>query len=160
MLCKHEALSSNPSSSQLPVAHFCKLSYSGGRNQEDRGSKPARGNSPKDPISKEPFTKKGWWSGPRHRPLRALSSSPSIAKNKQKTQKTVKRQFRERKKIFAKSYICLFIVVLGFEQRAYTLSHSTSPLPFFVKGFFEIGSFTLFAWGGFKLRASLSLLPE
>jgi hypothetical protein len=31
-----------------------------------------------------------------------------------------------------------FFVVLVFELRAYTLSHSTSP--FFVKGFFEIGS--------------------
>jgi hypothetical protein len=31
-----------------------------------------------------------------------------------------------------------FLAVLGFGLRAYTLSHSTSPV--FVKGFFEIGS--------------------
>jgi hypothetical protein len=37
-------------------------------------------------------------------------------------------------------------VILGFELRAYTLSHSTSPI--FVMGFFEIGSGELFAWGG------------
>jgi hypothetical protein len=35
-----------------------------------------------------------------------------------------------------------FFVVLGFELRAYTLSHSTSPT--FVMGFFEIGSHELF----------------
>jgi hypothetical protein len=35
--------------------------------------------------------------------------------------------------------------VLGFELRAYTLSHSTSP--FFVMGFFQIGSCELFAQG-------------
>jgi hypothetical protein len=36
-----------------------------------------------------------------------------------------------------------FFVVLEFELRAYTLSHSTSP--------FEIRSRELFAWAGFKL---------
>jgi hypothetical protein len=35
---------------------------------EDRGSKPARPNSSRDPISKKPFTKKGWWNGSRYRP--------------------------------------------------------------------------------------------
>jgi hypothetical protein len=34
-----------------------------------------------------------------------------------------------------------FFVVLGFELRDYTLSHTTSP--FFVKGIFEIGSHEL-----------------
>jgi hypothetical protein len=38
-----------------------------------------------------------------------------------------------------------FFLVLGFELRAYTLSHSTSP--FFVMDFFEIESFKLFAQG-------------
>jgi hypothetical protein len=41
------------------VAHTCNPSYSGGRDQEDRGSKPARGKSLLDPILKKPFTKKG-----------------------------------------------------------------------------------------------------
>jgi hypothetical protein len=41
-----------------PVAHACNTSYSGGRDQEDQGSNPAQENSPKDPISKIPFTKK------------------------------------------------------------------------------------------------------
>jgi hypothetical protein len=40
------------------VAHACNPSYSGGRDQEDCGSKPAWENSSKDPISKKPFTKK------------------------------------------------------------------------------------------------------
>jgi hypothetical protein len=34
------------------VAHICNSSYSGGRDQEDRGSKPAWANSSQDPISK------------------------------------------------------------------------------------------------------------
>jgi hypothetical protein len=33
-------------------AHACNPSYSGGRDQEDRGSKPAWLNSSKEPISK------------------------------------------------------------------------------------------------------------
>jgi hypothetical protein len=33
-------------------------SYSGGRDQEDQGSKPARANSSRDPSSKKPITKK------------------------------------------------------------------------------------------------------
>jgi hypothetical protein len=41
-----------------------------------------------------------------------------------------------------------FFPVLGFELRAYTSSHSTSP--FFVIEFFEIGSQELFAWADFK----------
>jgi hypothetical protein len=46
-------------------------------------------------------------------------------------------------------FVC---VVLEFEFRAYTLSHSTSP--FFVIDFLEIGSWELFAHTGFKLRSS------
>jgi hypothetical protein len=45
-------------------------------------------------------------------------------------------------------YFILFFAVLGLELKVYTLSRSTSP--FFVKGFFEIGSHELFAWAGFK----------
>jgi hypothetical protein len=43
-------------------------------------------------------------------------------------------------------FVC---VLLGFELRAFTLSHSTSPI--FVMGFFEIGSCELFALDGFEL---------
>jgi hypothetical protein len=41
------------------VAHDCNPSYSGGRDQEDRGSKPSEANCSGDHISKKPFTKKG-----------------------------------------------------------------------------------------------------
>jgi hypothetical protein len=44
------------------------------------------------------------------------------------------------------------LAILGFELRAYTLNHSTSP--FFVIGFFEIGVHELFVWAGFKLISS------
>jgi hypothetical protein len=54
--------------SWAPVAHTCNPSYSGGRDQEDPGLKPVRGNSSGDPISKKPITKMGWWSGSRCRP--------------------------------------------------------------------------------------------
>jgi hypothetical protein len=43
-----------------PVAHTCNPRYSGGRDQENRGWKPAWANSSEDPISKKPITKKGW----------------------------------------------------------------------------------------------------
>jgi hypothetical protein len=35
------------------VAHACNPSYSGGRDQEDRGLKPALANSSRDPISEK-----------------------------------------------------------------------------------------------------------
>jgi ABC-type uncharacterized transport system permease subunit len=41
-----------------------------------------------------------------------------------------------------------YFTVLGFELRAYTLSHSASPI--FVKGVLEIGSRELFTWAGFE----------
>jgi hypothetical protein len=44
--------------SQAPVTQAYNLSYSGGGDQEDRGSKPAQANSLQDPISKIPNTKK------------------------------------------------------------------------------------------------------
>jgi hypothetical protein len=44
------------------VAHACNTSYSGGRDQEDRGSKPARANSLTDSVLGIPITKKDWWS--------------------------------------------------------------------------------------------------
>jgi hypothetical protein len=50
------------------LAHACNPSYSGGRDQEDQGSKPAWANSLGDPILKKTITKKGWWSASRYRP--------------------------------------------------------------------------------------------
>jgi hypothetical protein len=38
------------------MAHACNPSYSGGRDQEDRGSKPAWENSLQDPILKKLIT--------------------------------------------------------------------------------------------------------
>jgi hypothetical protein len=57
----------------------CNPSCSGGRAQEDQGSKPAWGNSLRGPILKKPHHKKGlvvWLK------VKALSSSPSTAKKK------------------------------------------------------------------------------
>jgi hypothetical protein len=51
--------------SQAPVAHACNPSYSGDRDQEDCGSRPAWAKSLRDPILEIPITKKGWWSGSR-----------------------------------------------------------------------------------------------
>jgi hypothetical protein len=50
------------------VAHTCNPSYSGGKDQEDLGSKPALANSLLDSISKTAITKMGWWSGPEFKP--------------------------------------------------------------------------------------------
>jgi hypothetical protein len=44
--------------SRVLVAHACNPSYSGGRDQEDGGLKPAQANSLQDPISKIPITKR------------------------------------------------------------------------------------------------------
>jgi hypothetical protein len=44
--------------SQVPVAHACNLSYSGDRDQEDHGSKPAQANSSQDPILRKTIHKK------------------------------------------------------------------------------------------------------
>jgi hypothetical protein len=59
------------------VAHACNASYSGSRDQEDRGSKPAWANSSRDPIKKNTHHKKGlveWLK------VKALNSSPSTIK--------------------------------------------------------------------------------
>jgi hypothetical protein len=50
------------------------------------------------------------------------------------------------------THTTFFFEILGFELRAFTLSHSTSP--FFVKGFFEIGSHGVFAQAGFEWQSS------
>jgi hypothetical protein len=51
-----------------------------------------------------------------------------------------------------------FFALLGLELRAFTLSHSTSPI--LVKSFFKIRSLKLFAQAGFKPQSSLSLPPD
>jgi hypothetical protein len=50
------------------VAHACNPTYSGGRDQEDRGLKPPQANSSWDPTLKNRSQKQGWWSGSRWRP--------------------------------------------------------------------------------------------
>jgi hypothetical protein len=52
----------------MPVAHTYNPSYSGGRDQEDHGLKPAQANISRDPVLKIPIIKKGWWSGSRCKP--------------------------------------------------------------------------------------------
>jgi hypothetical protein len=47
------------------------------------------------------------------------------------------------------SLALFFFLVLEFEIRVYTLSHS--PSPFFVMGILEIGSHELFAQASFEL---------
>jgi hypothetical protein len=43
---------------QVPMAHTCNPRYSGGRDQEDYGSKPALANNSQSPISKNPTQNK------------------------------------------------------------------------------------------------------
>jgi hypothetical protein len=56
-------------------------SYSGGRDQEDHGWKPAQANSSLGPYLKKPFTKIGLMEWLK---VKALSSNPSTAKKKKK----------------------------------------------------------------------------
>jgi hypothetical protein len=63
------------------VTPACNPSYSGGRDQEDCGSKTAKANSPERPYLKKPFTKiglVGWLK------VKALSLNPSTTKKKKK----------------------------------------------------------------------------
>jgi hypothetical protein len=63
-------------------AHTYNPSYSGGRAQEDHGSKPAQANSSCDPISKKPVTKielVEWFK------VKVLSSNPSTPPKKIQT---------------------------------------------------------------------------
>jgi hypothetical protein len=63
------------------VADTCNPSHSGGRDQEDHGSKPAQANSSMRPYVEKPFTKielAEWLK------VKALSSSPSTKKKKKK----------------------------------------------------------------------------
>jgi hypothetical protein len=46
--------------------------------------------------------------------------------------------------VFVSPFLFCVLVVLGFEFRAYTLSHSTSP--FLLGFFFEIGSWNYLPW--------------
>jgi hypothetical protein len=62
----------------------CNPSYSGGRDQDDGGSKPAQDKSLQDPILKKKLYKKGWQSGSRCRP------STNKQTNKQKSNKNKK----------------------------------------------------------------------
>jgi hypothetical protein len=55
-------------------------------------------------------------------------------------------------------FFFFFVAVLGFELRAYSLSHSTSHI--FVMGVFRDKVSTLFAQAGFKPWSSCSLPPE
>jgi hypothetical protein len=59
-----ESRSKNKIISQVPVAHTCNSSYSGGRDQEDHGSKPAQENSSARPYLEKSFTKIGLMEGP------------------------------------------------------------------------------------------------
>jgi hypothetical protein len=63
------------------VAPAYNPSYSGGRDQKDRGSKPAWANGLQDPISKKTITKKGLMEWLK---VQALSSNPSTTKKKKK----------------------------------------------------------------------------
>jgi hypothetical protein len=47
------------------MAHACNPSFSGGRDQEDHGSKPAWANIMGDPVLKIPITKRAAGSGSR-----------------------------------------------------------------------------------------------
>jgi hypothetical protein len=72
------------------VAHACNPSYSGGRDREDQGSKPAQTSSLRDPILKHPITR-DWWSDSGSRvpasKYEALSSNSNTIKKKKSSQK-------------------------------------------------------------------------
>jgi hypothetical protein len=68
------------------VAHACNPSYSGGRDQEDRGLKPVQANSSKDPISKILSQKRADGGGQGEGP----EFNPQYCKKKKKKKKKKK----------------------------------------------------------------------
>jgi hypothetical protein len=74
-------------SSWAPVAHAYNPSYSGGKDQEDLGSKLAWANSSTSPYLQKPYTKIGLVEWPK---VKALSSTPTTAKKKKKKRKKEK----------------------------------------------------------------------
>jgi hypothetical protein len=66
------------------VAHACNLSYSGGRDQEDRGSMTTGANSLWDLTLKKSNMKKNWWSGSR---CRHWVQTPVLQKKKKPNSK-------------------------------------------------------------------------
>jgi hypothetical protein len=80
--------------SWTPVAHTCNSSYSGGRDQEARGSKPAPANSLRDPISKKKKKKSQKRAGgvvegegPEFKPQYNKNKTKHTKKGRLKTQK-------------------------------------------------------------------------
>jgi hypothetical protein len=74
----------NLTNSQAPVTHVYNPSFSGSRDQENSGSKPAQANSSARAFLKKSFTKIGlvdWLK------VKALSSSLSTTKKKKKEKK-------------------------------------------------------------------------
>jgi hypothetical protein len=65
----------------VPVAHVCNPSYSGGRDQEDHGSKPAWAYSSARPISKTLHKNRAGGMAQGEGP----SSSPSTTHTKKET---------------------------------------------------------------------------
>jgi hypothetical protein len=66
------------------MAHACNPSYSGGKDQENRGSKPGQANCSQEPILKKTHHKKvlvEWLK------VYALSSSPSTAKKEKRNRR-------------------------------------------------------------------------
>jgi hypothetical protein len=80
----------------VPVAQACTPGDSGGKDQEDHGSKPACANSSRDPISKKSIAKKagrvaqgiGPEFKPQYRPKKKKRKNerkkPSTSQNKKK----------------------------------------------------------------------------
>jgi hypothetical protein len=70
----------------VPVAHACNPNYSGGRDQEDGGLRPAPAKSLQDPISKKKKKKKRKPPSQKRAggvaKVKALSSNPSTAKKR------------------------------------------------------------------------------
>jgi hypothetical protein len=64
------------------VAHTCNSIYSGGRDQEHHGSKPALAKSSARHYLEKRFTKIGLMEWLK---VKALNSSPSTTKKKKKT---------------------------------------------------------------------------
>jgi hypothetical protein len=92
-----------PKKSRAPVAHFCNPSYSRGRDQKDRGSKPAEANSyAPSYLEKNPSQKRAGGVtegvGPEFKPQYRKKKRKKERKGRKERRKRKRRKEEEKKK--------------------------------------------------------------
>jgi hypothetical protein len=101
------------------VVHACNSSYSWGRDWFRANS----GNSLRDPISKKPITKKGWWSGSTYRPwVQVPVLKKKFSKECRTIYKTFTLLFRGVSEVSWNCWVALLTKTYVYKEKCSTLS--------------------------------------